>query len=117
MEDYVGLVKQYRELFPIESSWENIARKLNQNESHEHIREFREIYVNEYTDMLVKVHVQYNNYYTTGEGSIIIEQFFKLNDDYFISLASYITGDLKGAQQYFKQYLDSIKDVNIIDWR
>lgn len=117
MEQYVEIEKQYRELFPESLSWEEVARKLNKNESHEHIIEFRTIFVNEYSDMLVKFHYQYNDFYTTGEGSVIIEQFFKLENDYFTSLASYITGELKRALRYFKKYLDSIKDVNIIDWR
>lgn len=117
MEQYAEIEKQYRELFPESLSWEEVARKLNKNESHEHIIEFRTIFVNEYSDMLVKFHYQYNDFYTTGEGSVIIEQFFKLENDYFTSLASYITGDLKRALRYFKKYLDSTEDVNNIDWR
>ena len=117
MDDHFEIEKLYRKLFPGDISWEEAAQRLNQYESNEHITDFRYIFVNDYIDYLIKFHYSYGDYFVNGCGSLIIEQYFKLNDDYFTSLANFMIGNNKQSLKYFKRYLDTLERIDVINWQ
>ena len=89
----------------------------SQYESNEHITDFRYIFVNDYIDYLIKCHYSYGDFCVNGCGSLIIEQYFKLNNDYFTSLAYFMTGNNKQSLKYFKRYLDTQERIDVINWQ
>ena len=117
MDDHFEIEKLYRKLFPGDISWEEVAQRLNQYESNEHIADFRYIFVDQYTDYMIKFNYPYGDYFVNGCGSLIIEQYFKLNDDYYTSLANFMTGNKKQSLKCFNRYLDALESIDIINWQ
>ncbi len=109
--------KRYFELFPMNLPVEDIASRLNQHEDDPDIAEFRNIFVNDYIDMMIKNNYAYDSEFFKSEtGKVILDQFFKTHESYFSAFAYYLAGNNKLCLKIFKCFLENSDISEIFRW-